>query len=78
VWHVRLLGVSAGGAGPEDLADTVNNLLAYDGEFLHSRYSCTLSNNCSSGGAAASRMQGVTAVPQHQHISLIHQPHVAR
>jgi hypothetical protein len=34
VWRVRLLGVSTGGTGPEDLADTVNNLLAYDGELV--------------------------------------------
>ncbi|WIA43924.1 hypothetical protein OEZ86_010328 [Tetradesmus obliquus] len=32
VWRVRVLGVAAGGSGPEDLAETVNNLLAYDGE----------------------------------------------
>ncbi|KAF6261919.1 hypothetical protein COO60DRAFT_1678673 [Scenedesmus sp. NREL 46B-D3] len=32
VWRARVLGAAAGGSGPEDLTDTVNNMLAYDGE----------------------------------------------
>eukprot|EP00879_Flechtneria_rotunda_P021659 GHRR01022832.1.p1 GENE.GHRR01022832.1~~GHRR01022832.1.p1 ORF type:complete len:294 (+),score=99.94 GHRR01022832.1:467-1348(+) len=32
VWRACVLGLAAGGAGPEDMTDTVNNLLAYDGE----------------------------------------------
>jgi hypothetical protein len=32
VWRVRVLGVSAGGASPEDITPTLTNLLAYDGE----------------------------------------------
>lgn len=39
-----MLGVAAGGAGPEDLTDTINNLLAYDGKRLvccGCRHSCS-------------------------------------
>ncbi len=32
VWRVRVLGIAAGGDGPEALTDITNNLLPYDGE----------------------------------------------
>jgi hypothetical protein len=32
-WRVRVLGASAGGSGPEDMADMLNALLAYDGMY---------------------------------------------
>lgn len=34
VWRVRVLGITAGGDGPEALTDVINNLLAYDGESI--------------------------------------------
>jgi hypothetical protein len=44
VWRARVLGVTAGGSGPEDLTDTVNNLLAYDGvcRFISASLPCAL------------------------------------
>jgi hypothetical protein len=34
-WRVRVVGLSMGGEGPEELAPTISNLLAYDGEHCH-------------------------------------------
>jgi hypothetical protein len=36
-WRVRVVGLSMGGEGPEEVAPTVSNLLAYDGEHHHCR-----------------------------------------